>query len=287
MTTNRKIFIGENFPPMKTLIKHLFFFCFLSFLFIYYYQGQMLIKNFFLNLFIFHLTYSYKSHPTQYICIETISGITQALPSCLPGYVIDIENVFYESTRDDICSGTTLCQIENKNTFLFACNRKRTCQIDINNLRFQINSTCGSTKRFFVQYRCLPVIYEQKDYLCESSSTRRPSLGDINLACARNYRLHITNALIGLSLKPQEETKTRFKCNKDTQTICNNFITNDYQDICQRQPKQECKITYNQRPMLNDCQYGAPSNFSLVEYSCIPGKYLFLKKEFFFENYFV
>jgi hypothetical protein len=250
----------------------------------------MLIKNCFVLLFIFQISYSYKSHSTQYICIESTNGISQTLPSCLPGYVIDIENVIYESTRDDTCSGTVLCQIENKNTFLFACNRKRTCQIDINTLRFHINSTCSSTIRFFVQYRCLPVIQEQKDYLCESSTLRRPSLGDINLSCIRNYRLHITMSLIGISLKQHDETttttiKNRFKCNKDTQTICNNYISNNYQDVCDIQSKQECKITYNQRPELKDCQYGMTSNFSLVEYSCIPGN-RFLFKENLLENCF-
>jgi len=236
----------------------------------------MLIKTFLLLLlFIFQSSYSYKPNPTQFICIESTDRISQTLPSCLPGYVIDIENVIYESTRDDTCSGTVLCQIENKNTLLFACNRKRTCHIDINNLRFYINSTCNSTIRFFVQYRCLPVIQEQKDYLCESSTLRRPTLGDINLSCIRNYRLHITMALIGISLKQQDETgiKNRFKCGKDTQTICNNYIPNGYRDVCDSQSKQECKITYNQRPMLNDCQYGMTSNFSLVEYLCIPGKF--------------
>lgn len=236
----------------------------------------MLIKNFFLNLFIFHLTYSYKSYPTQFICIETINKIPQTLPSCLPGYLIDIENVIYESTSDDTCSGTTLCKIENKNTFVFACNRKRTCQIDINTLRFHISSKCGSTKRFFIYYRCLPTIYEQKDLLCESSTSRRPSLGDINLSCTKDYRLHITNATIGISLKSQDDIRTRFKCNKDTQTICNTPVPNNYQDICQVQSKQECKITYNQRPMLRNCPYESTSNFSSVEYSCIPGIYIYI-----------
>jgi hypothetical protein len=238
----------------------------------------MLIKSFSLLLFTFHIIYSYKTNPTDYICIESINGISQTLPSCLPGYVLDIENVIYESTRDDTCSGMVLCRIENKNTFAFGCNRKRTCQIDLNNLRFHINSTCSSTIRFFVQYRCLPVIQEQKDYLCESSTSRRPSLGDINLSCIRNYRLHITTAFIGLSLKQQDETigtKKIFKCNKDTQTTCINYIPNNYRDVCDSQSKHECKITYNQRPMLKDCQDGiTSSNFSLVEYLCIPGKIL-------------
>jgi hypothetical protein len=183
----------------------------------------------------------------------------------------------YESTINNLCSGLTLCQIENKNIFSFACNRKRTCQIDINTLRFHINSTCGTTVRFYTYYRCLPVIQEQKDYLCESPSAiqRRIPLGDINLACERNYRLYITKALIGISLKQQDDmitTKNRFKCNKDTQSTCNYNIPYAYRDICDNQSKDQCKIKYNDRPMLKDCQYGMTSNYSMVEYSCIPSE---------------
>jgi hypothetical protein len=230
-----------------------------------------------LLLFIFQVSYLYKTDPTGYLCLDSTNTTPQNLPSCLPGYIIDIENVFYESTTDDSCSGTTLCRIENRNTLLFACNRKRTCNIDINNLRFHINSTCHSTIRFFTKYRCLPVIHEQKDYLCEASTPRRAKLGDINLSCERNYRLHITMALIGISIKQQDETtKNRFKCNKDAQWICNTYVPNAYRDVCDNQLKQgdgdQCKIRYNERPSLKDCQDGMTSNFSLVEYSCIPGK---------------
>lgn len=225
----------------------------------------------------FCIVHSYKPNPTQYICIDNSTERSQTLPSCLPGYVVEIDNVIYESTRDQSCSGITQCQIENKNSFLFACNRKRTCQIDLSTLAFHINSTCGTTKRFFVQYRCLPVIQEQKDFLCESFTSRRPSLSDINLSCLRNYRLHITKASIGVSLKSQQDEfnpKNRFKCNRETETVCVMDVPAGYREICRSQSKQECKISYNQRPTLNNCPYGTASNFSYVEYSCIPGKTL-------------
>lgn len=221
------------------------------------------------------IVHSYKSNPTQYICIDNSTERSQTLPSCLPGYVLEIDNVIYESTRDQTCSGITHCPVENKNAFLFACNRKRTCQIDLTKLAFHINATCGITSRFFVQYRCLPVIQEQKDYLCESFTQRRPALSDINLSCMRNYRLHITKASVGISLKsPQDESnpKNRFKCNRETDTTCITDVPSVYRDICLSQSKQECKIPYNQRPTLNNCPHGTASNFSYVEYSCIPGK---------------
>jgi hypothetical protein len=227
--------------------------------------------------FLFKTSYSYKTTTSPYICTDTPNEIPRTLPSCLPGYIIDIENVIYESTTDNSCSGITLCRIQNKNTLLFACNRKRTCSIDPNNLRFHINSTCGSTIRLFTEYRCLPVMQEQKDYLCEASTARR---GDINLSCERNYRLVITTALIGISVK-DETAKNRFKCNKDTQSICNHYIPNAYQDVCNSQSQHgngdQCKIRYNERPTLKDCQYGGTSNFSMVEYTCIPGKITVLR----------
>ena len=102
-------------------------------------------------------------------------------------------------------------------------------------------------------------------------------LGDIKLSCMNNYRLHITNALIGISLKLQDDLtiRNRFKCNKDTPTVCNTYVPNNYHDICYSQSKYECKITYDQRSILKDCQYGTISNFSLVEYLCIPGRITF------------
>jgi hypothetical protein len=229
-----------------------------------------------LLLFIFQTSYSYKTSSTSYLCTDSTDKPTPTFPSCLPGYVLDIENVIYESTVNNLCSGLTSCQIENKNTLAFACNRKRTCQIDLNDLRFYINSTCGTTIRFYTHYRCLPVIQEQKDYLCESSTPRRVQLGDINLSCERDYRLYISKATIGISLKQQDESsKNRFKCNKDTQSICNHNIPNAYRDVCVNQLSDQCKIKYNERPMLKDCEYGMTSNYSMVEYSCIPGKRIF------------
>ncbi|CAF4530965.1 unnamed protein product [Rotaria socialis] len=227
-------------------------------------------------LFIIQIAYSYKTNPTSWICTESANEISSSLPACLPGYTIDIEDVVYESTTDDSCRGTTLCHIENKNTLLFACNRKRTCNIDTNNLHFHINSTCGSTKRFFVTYRCLPVIQEQKDYLCDASTQRRARLGDINLSCEKKYRLYIKMASIGISIKQQDElNKNRFKCNKDTPTICNSNVPSAYRDVCDSQIRDEnddqCKIRFNERPTLKDCQHGTTSNFSMVEYLCIPG----------------
>ncbi|UJR09528.1 hypothetical protein I4U23_013765 [Adineta vaga] len=235
----------------------------------------MLLKNIAVFLFIIEISYTYKTNPTPFICIESTNKTSSNLPSCLPGYIIDIENVIYESTIDNSCSGTTRCQIENKNPLSFACNHKRICTVNINDLRFPINSTCGSTIRLYTTYRCLPVIHDQTDYLCESSIVRRVTSGDINLSCARNYRLYIKMALIGISLRQQiEQTGNRFKCNKDTQTICTSSIQNAYRDVCDSQLKQgndgECKIRYNDRPPLKDCPYGMMSNFSMVEYSCIP-----------------
>ncbi|CAF4269134.1 unnamed protein product [Rotaria magnacalcarata] len=234
-------------------------------------------------LFIIQITYSYKTNPTSWICTESTNEISSSLPACLPGYTIDIEDVVYESTTDNSCRGTTLCHIENKNTLLFACNRKRTCNIDTNNLHFHINSTCGSTKRFFVTYRCLPVIQEQKDYLCDASTQRRARLGDINLSCEKNYRLYIKMASIGISIKQQDESnKNRFKCNKDTPTICNSNVPNAYRGVCDSQIRDgnddQCKIRFNERPMLKDCQHGITSNFSMVEYLCIPGEYFTIKE---------
>ncbi|CAF4274020.1 unnamed protein product [Rotaria sp. Silwood2] len=227
-------------------------------------------------LYTLQISYTYKTSPTPWLCTDSTNDISNPYPSCLPGYIIDIENVVYESTNDNSCTGLTLCQIENKNTVLFACNRKRTCHIDINTLHFHINSTCHTTKRLYIKYRCLPIIQEQKDYLCESSSQRRIRSGEINLSCIRNYRLYITNALIGISIKQQQDeiNKSSFKCNKDTQTICNYNIPNAYHDVCDSQLKHgsddQCKIKYHERPTLKDCQHGMASNFSMVEYLCIP-----------------
>ena len=230
----------------------------------------MLIKIVLLFLLICSLVYSSKPNSTPFICIES-SSKAPTLPSCLPGYVLDIDNVIYESTHDDSCSDITRCRIESKNSLAFACNRKRTCQIELANLHFHINSTCGTTRRFFIQYHCLPIIQEQKDYFCDSPTYRRPLLGDINLSCIKNYRLIILNAWIGLSLRSSDDFSSKIKCNRDTLTTCQYDLSTNYRHLCDYQSKQECKIAYSQRPMLEQCSYGTQSNFSLVEYLCIPG----------------
>ncbi len=137
--------------------------------------------------------------------------------------------------------------------------------------------------RFFTKYRCLPVIQEQKDYLCESS-IRRASLADIKLECTKYYRLHITLALVGISVKQQDDTtQQRFKCNKDTYWICNHYVPDAYGNVCSNQLNRgigdRCEIRLNDRPRLKGCQYGEVSNFSLVEYSCIPGNFMKGKKK--------
>ena len=246
-------------------------------------------------LFIFEISYTYKTDPTPWLCAEPTNEAFHTFPSCLPGYVIDVENVIYESTNDNKCSGITLCRLENKNTFLFICNRKRTCLFNTNHLNFHINSTCGSVIRFSIKYRCLPVIQEQSDYLCTQSTKRRVRLGDINLSCERNYRLHITEALIGMSIKTKNQTinNRRFQCNKNTATICNYTVPNAYRDVCNNQLNEKnddhCKIKYYQRPPLKDCPYGMMSNYSLVKYLCIPGQFYFailLKEENSFHFFF-
>ena len=240
-------------------------------------QGRMLFVVIVSVFGLFSSVYSYQTDPGKYYCVDSnLNGENSTtVASCLPGYVIDIENVIVESTSDDNCWGTTRCQFEEKQLLFGACHRKRTCQIDIHQLRTYINATCGSTKRFFTKYRCLPVIQEQKDYLCESSSSRRVSLGDINLSCPRNSRIYINTALIGLSLKGQDESnKVRFKCNKETVAICQSYVSEIYRTICNKQlrlgSEDQCKIKFTDRPMLIDCPHGSASNYSMVEYYCVP-----------------
>ena len=224
---------------------------------------------------------TFKVTQTPWFCtdqnaLDKATDVNKALPSCLPGYAIDIEDVIYQSTADGTCSGALLCSLHNRNTLTFACNRKKTCNVDIRHFRFHINATCGSTVRFYTKYRCLPVIHEQKEYLCESPTARRPQLGDLNPSCTNYYRLHITMALIGISVKPQDSmTKSSFKCNKDTYWMCNHYIPDAYRNVCDNQVNrgvgEQCKIRYSDRPALRGCEYGSTSNFSIVEYSCIPG----------------
>jgi hypothetical protein len=228
-------------------------------------------------LWLIQAAQSYKTNPTSWVCIEPTNELSTPLASCLPGYVIDIDSVTFESTHDDSCSGISRCQSEQTHPLVSSCNRKRTCQLEIAALRFHLNSTCGSTKRFFIKYRCLPVIYEQKDYVCDSPSARRVTQGDINLSCARNFRIHITSAIIGMSLKPSDElSRARYKCNKDTISTCHFYASDNYRHVCTSQltstQEDQCKIRYHDRPGLNECSYGSTSNYSMVEYLCIPGK---------------
>ena len=143
--------------------------------------------------------------------------------------------------------------------------------------RFHINSTCGSTVRFYIKYRCLPVIQEQKDYLCDSS-TRRGNSPDINLSCENDYHLYIKLALVGISVRQQSDSiRNRFTCNKDTYWLCNYYVPDAYRNVCNNQLNRgygsQCVIRYNDRPRLKGCQYGEASNFSLVEYLCIPSNF--------------
>ncbi|CAF1246546.1 unnamed protein product [Rotaria sordida] len=246
------------------------------------YQGRMYIQIFLVLYSQILISYAYKTSPTPWFCtdpnaLDSSVEISRKLPSCLPGYAIDIEDVVYESTIDGTCSGRSLCSTHNKNTLTFACNQKQMCDVNIKHFRFHINKTCGSTVRFFTKYRCLPVIHEQKDYLCEST-IRRTNLADINLSCERYYRLHITMALVGISVKPNDNTrKTQFKCNKNIYWLCNYYVADAYGNVCNNQLNrgngEHCQIRSSDRPRLKGCEYGEASNFSLVEYSCIPECY--------------
>jgi hypothetical protein len=84
-------------------------------------------------------------------------------------------------------------------------------------------------------------------------------------------------ALVGISVKPQNDLfKSPFKCNKDTYWLCNYYVPDAYRNVCNNQLNygvgDRCTIRSNDRPRLKGCQYGESSNFSLVEYSCIPGE---------------
>jgi hypothetical protein len=229
------------------------------------------------------VTFAYEQSLTPWFCTEPNPldpsiEISQTLASCLPGYVIDIDDVVYESTVDGKCSGKKLCSLHNKNTLTFACNRKHLCELKIRHFRYHINSTCGSTIRFFIKYRCLPVIQEQKDYLCDTS-IRRGNLQDINLSCENYYRLYIKMALVGISARQHDDiyNNDHFICNKDTYWHCNHYVPDAYRNVCNNQLNRgignQCQIRYNDRPRLKGCPYGELSNFSLVEYLCIPGNF--------------
>ena len=83
-------------------------------------------------------------------------------------------------------------------------------------------------------------------------------------------------ALIGISVKPQTNPiRSHFKCDKDTYWLCNQYVSDAYRHVCGSQLNRgigdQCHIRSSDRPKLRECQYGISSNFSLVEYSCIPG----------------
>ena len=229
-----------------------------------------------LALLSFRKLSAYQTNLTPWVCIDDGNEFSPTLPSCLPGHKIHLESVVFESTDDDSCSGLARCRVTRNDVLIADCEGKRTCQMDVNNLRLRLNATCAMARRFYVKYRCLPVIQEQKDYLCEPSSARRVTVSDINLSCPRNYQIYITSAVIGISMKPQDDpSKARFKCNKDTQWTCSSSATEVYRDVCHRQVRsgsaEQCKIKYTDRATLDDCPHGVASNYSMVEYLCIPG----------------
>lgn len=240
-----------------------------------------LFSKYFKYKILVSISYTYKTNPTPWFCtdpnaLDSTVEVSRKLPACSPGYVIDIEDVVYESTVDGTCSGKSLCSTNYKNTLSFACNNKQICDVETRQFRFHINSTCGATVRFFTKYRCLPVIQERKDYMCELAA-RRSSSADINLTCERNYRLHLSMALVGISVKPQDTIlRERFQCNKNTYWICNQYVSDAYRNVCNNQLNHgtgdQCRIRSNDRPRLKGCVHGEASNFSLVEFSCIPGK---------------
>lgn len=97
-------------------------------------------------------------------------------------------------------------------------------------------------------------------------------------------------ALVGISTRQHDDiNRNNFKCNKDTYWFCNYYVPDAYRNVCNNQltygAGSQCQIRYSDRPRLKDCSYGEFSNFSLVEYLCIPGRLKRRKKiglEFFF-----
>ncbi|CAF0809938.1 unnamed protein product, partial [Didymodactylos carnosus] len=110
-------------------------------------------------------------------------------------------------------------------------------------------------------------IYDQKDFLCESVNSRRPP--EINLSCNHDYYLYITYAVLGITPK-----KGSTACKKE-QWYCNQYVHHTYSKLCATSVKKDsCTIRYEDRPPLKDCTYGIYSNFSLVDYSCIPNEHI-------------
>lgn len=76
-------------------------------------------------------------------------------------------------------------------------------------------------------------------------------------------------------MKPQEvNRKIPWQCGKDTYWLCNYYIPDNYRNVCENQLSRnagdQCQIRYADRPTLRGCEYRTNSNFSIVEYSCIP-----------------
>ena len=80
-------------------------------------------------------------------------------------------------------------------------------------------------------------------------------------------------------MKPQEvNRKIPWQCGKDTYWLCNYYIPDNYRNVCENQLSRnagdQCQIRYADRPTLRGCEYRTNSNFSIVEYSCIPSDHL-------------
>ena len=85
-------------------------------------------------------------------------------------------------------------------------------------------------------------------------------------------------ALVGISVRQQgDSNRNRVQCNKDTYWLCNHYVPDSYRNVCNNQINRgygsQCEIRYSDRPRLKGCPNGEASNFSLVEYLCIPSKY--------------
>ena len=81
--------------------------------------------------------------------------------------------------------------------------------------------------------------------------------------------MYILNAFVGLAAS----SKSAAKCGKETSSSCLNDVTPTYRSVCQRSnSKDQCKIRYQDRPNLSGCDESAMSNYSMVEYLCVPGK---------------
>lgn len=130
-----------------------------------------------------------------------------------------------------------------------------------------MNATCQSTNRFYIKYRCLPVIQNENHYQCDSTVRRNI----INLSCENSFRLYIKMALVGISTQQSSAL-----CDKNTYWVCNHYVPDSYRNVCNNRLSyaggSQCDIHYNDRPRLKACPHGELSNFSMIEYLCIPGE---------------